>query len=146
MTATPLLVARGVTKLYRVGGTEVAALRDLNLAVDGGELVGIMGPSGSGKTTLLNCLSGLDSIDGGTVEVDGRDLFAMSDAQRTTHRAHAMGFIFQAFNQASTPSSSRWQTVVLLAVASVIASLAATFAPARNAARIDPAIAVRVAD
>jgi predicted ABC-type transport system involved in lysophospholipase L1 biosynthesis ATPase subunit len=145
MTATPLLVARGVTKLYRVGGTEVAALRDLNLAVDGGELVGIMGPSGSGKTTLLNCLSGLDSIDGGTVEVDGRDLFAMSDAQRTTHRAHAMGFI-QAFNQASTPSSSRWQTVVLLAVASVIASLAATFAPARNAARIDPAIAVRVAD
>src|SRR6185312_3648642 len=54
--------------------------------------------SGSGKTTLLNCLSGLDSIDSGTVRIDGRDLFAMSDADRTSHRARAMGFVFQAFN------------------------------------------------
>ncbi|MEU8523279.1 ABC transporter ATP-binding protein [Streptomyces sp. NPDC048577] len=57
-----------------------------------------MGPSGSGKTTLLNCLSGLDDIDGGRVEVGGHDLFAMSDAARTQHRAHTMGFVFQAFN------------------------------------------------
>jgi putative ABC transport system ATP-binding protein len=57
-----------------------------------------MGPSGSGKTTLLNCLSGLDDIDGGTVQVAGRDLFAMSDKERTVHRAHTMGFVFQAFN------------------------------------------------
>ena len=57
-----------------------------------------MGPSGSGKTTLLNCLSGLDGVDGGRVLVGGRDLFAMSDAARTTHRARAMGFIFQSFN------------------------------------------------
>ena len=57
-----------------------------------------MGPSGSGKTTLLNCLSGLDDIDAGQVFVDGEDLFAMSDARRTAHRARAMGFIFQAFN------------------------------------------------
>jgi putative ABC transport system ATP-binding protein len=57
-----------------------------------------MGPSGSGKTTLLNCLSGLDDIDGGRVLIDGRDLFAMSDADRTEHRAHTMGFVFQAFN------------------------------------------------
>ena len=58
----------------------------------------VMGPSGNGKTTLLNCLSGLDDIDAGTVTVDGRDLFAMSDADRTRHRAERMGFIFQAFN------------------------------------------------
>jgi putative ABC transport system ATP-binding protein len=57
-----------------------------------------MGASGSGKTTLLNCLSGLDDIDGGQVVVQGRDLFAMSDGERTEHRAHAMGFVFQAFN------------------------------------------------
>src|SRR3954470_24907478 len=74
------------------------ALVDLDLTVHAGELLGVMGASGSGKTTLLNCLSGLDDIDGGRVVVGGRDLFAMSDADRTEHRAHAMGFVFQAFN------------------------------------------------
>lgn len=94
----PLLAATGVGKVYRTGSVEVTALRDLDLTVQPGELVGVMGPSGSGKTTLLNCLSGLDDIDAGRVEVEGRDLFAMSDAARTEHRAHAMGFVFQAFN------------------------------------------------
>src|SRR5689334_19975732 len=93
-----LLEATAVRKIYRTGSVEVAALRDLDLTVRAGELVGVMGPSGSGKTTLLNCLSGLDDIDGGTVKVDGRDLFAMSDKDRTAHRARSMGFVFQAFN------------------------------------------------
>ena len=57
-----------------------------------------MGPSGNGKTTMLNCLSGLDSIDGGTVLVDGVDIHALPDAQRTAHRARRMGFVFQSFN------------------------------------------------
>jgi putative ABC transport system ATP-binding protein len=94
----PLLVARDVRKLYRSSGGAVVALDSINLEVGRGELVAVMGPSGSGKTTMLNCLSGLDDIDSGHVLVDGRDLFAMSDAERTVHRAHAMGFIFQAFN------------------------------------------------
>src|SRR5215204_111183 len=94
----PLLVAEGVRKVYRTGEIEVEALADLDLAVLPGEMVAVMGPSGSGKTTLLNCLSGLDSIDGGRVLLGGQDLFAMSDAARTTHRAKAMGFIFQSFN------------------------------------------------
>src|SRR5690242_10894760 len=98
MTSQPLLVAESVRKVYRTGAGEVEALHDLNLEVHAGELVGVMGPSGSGKTTLLNCLSGLDDIDGGHVIVDGHDLFAMSDGDRTEHRAHAMGFVFQAFN------------------------------------------------
>jgi putative ABC transport system ATP-binding protein len=98
MTGNLLLVAEKVRKVYRTGGGEVEALRSLDLQVHAGELVGVMGPSGSGKTTLLNCLSGLDDIDGGRVFVDGRDLFAMSDADRTEHRAHTMGFVFQAFN------------------------------------------------
>ena len=93
-----LLVAERVRKVYRTGEIQVEALVDLDLTVGEGELVAVMGPSGSGKTTLLNCLSGLDDIDGGRVLVAGQDLFAMSDAERTTHRATSMGFIFQAFN------------------------------------------------
>ncbi|MFE2012875.1 ABC transporter ATP-binding protein [Streptomyces sp. NPDC059491] len=93
-----LLVATGVRKIYRTGSVEVTALLDLDLVVRHGEMVAVMDPSGSGKTTLLNCLSGLDDIDAGRVEVDGHDLFAMSDAARTEHRAHTMGFVFQAFN------------------------------------------------
>ncbi|MDT3445466.1 MULTISPECIES: ABC transporter ATP-binding protein [unclassified Pseudofrankia] len=98
MTATPLLRAEGVRKIYRTGAVEVEALRGLDLEVEAGELVAVMGPSGSGKTTLLNCLSGLDDIDGGRVILGGVDLFAMPDARRTEHRARTMGFVFQAFN------------------------------------------------
>ncbi|MEV6246743.1 ABC transporter ATP-binding protein [Streptomyces sp. NPDC051742] len=97
-TDRTLLVATGVRKIYRTGSVEVTALLDLDLVVRHGEMVAVMGPSGSGKTTLLNCLSGLDDIDAGRVEVDGHDLFAMPDAARTEHRAHTMGFVFQAFN------------------------------------------------
>lgn len=97
-TGTPLLVAEGIRKVYRTGEVEVTALRDLDLRVAAGELVAVMGPSGSGKTTLLNCLSGLDDVDAGRVLIGGRDLFAMSDADRTEHRARSMGFVFQSFN------------------------------------------------
>jgi putative ABC transport system ATP-binding protein len=94
----PILDARGVTKTYRTGVEQVVALRDVDLQVEAGQFVAVMGPSGSGKTTLLNCLSGLDEIDSGVVLIGGKDIVAMSDADRTRHRARAMGFIFQAFN------------------------------------------------
>jgi putative ABC transport system ATP-binding protein len=93
-----LLRAVGVRKVYQAGNVAVTALDGLDLTVRAGELVAVMGPSGSGKTTLLNCLSGLDDVDAGQVWVDGVDLFAMSDAARTEHRARTMGFVFQAFN------------------------------------------------
>ncbi len=57
-----------------------------------------MGPSGSGKTTLLNCMSGLDEIDAGTVQIAGVDLATLNDRQKTTYRALNMGFIFQTYN------------------------------------------------
>jgi putative ABC transport system ATP-binding protein len=94
----PLLVAEGVRKVYQAGEVRVVALDGLDLTVHAGDLVAVMGPSGSGKTTLLNCLSGLDDIDGGRVLVGGRDLFGMSDAERTEHRARTMGFVFQSYN------------------------------------------------
>ena len=94
----PILVAEGVRKVYRSGGTDVCALKGLDLTVPPGEFLAVMGPSGSGKTTLLNCLSGLDEIDSGRVLVDGHSIHELSDAKRTRHRAETMGFIFQAFN------------------------------------------------
>src|SRR5687767_14882682 len=94
----PILVAEAVRKIYRSGGTDVCALKGLDLEVPPGEFLAVMGPSGSGKTTLLNCLSGLDDIDGGRVLVEGHSIHELSDAKRTRHRAETMGFIFQAFN------------------------------------------------
>jgi putative ABC transport system ATP-binding protein len=92
-----IVVARGLRKVYR-GGSEVEALKGIDLEIARGELLAIIGPSGSGKTTLLNCLSGLEQIDGGEVLVDGKDLAALSDDERTGYRAKSMGFVFQAFN------------------------------------------------
>ncbi len=119
----PILSARGVTKTYRTGSREVPALRGIDLDIRAGELVMVMGPSGNGKTTLLNCLSGLDDIDAGTVTVDGADLFAMSDAARTRHRAERMGFVFQAFNL--IPVLSAAENVELPLLVTGVASKAA---------------------
>jgi putative ABC transport system ATP-binding protein len=96
--AEPVVRATNITKTYRAHGLEVPALSGVSLIVGRGEMLGIMGPSGCGKTTLLNCLAGLDTIDAGTITIEGRDLAALSDAQRTDYRARVMGFIFQNFN------------------------------------------------
>jgi putative ABC transport system ATP-binding protein len=61
-------------------------------------MLAIMGASGSGKTTLLNCISGLDHFDSGTVRIDGVDLASLNNRQKTTYRAHNMGFVFQTYN------------------------------------------------
>jgi putative ABC transport system ATP-binding protein len=93
-----VLKAEAVRKVYRSGADEVEALRGVDLTVSTGEFVAVMGPSGSGKTTLLNCFSGLDSIDGGRVLIEGKSIHELPDAERTAQRAAAMGFVFQAFN------------------------------------------------
>jgi putative ABC transport system ATP-binding protein len=87
-----------VVKTYHTDGFEVQALRGVSLAVPKGDMVAIMGPSGCGKTTLLNCLSGLDSIDGGVVRVDGVDISELSDNEKSNYRARNMGFVFQFYN------------------------------------------------
>ena len=76
----PILSAESVRKVYRSGGSDVVALKGLDLSVAKGEFLAVMGPSGSGKTTLLNCLSGLDEIDEGRVLVEGRSIHELSDA------------------------------------------------------------------
>lgn len=87
-----------LVKTYSSGDVQVQALRGVSLQVQRGEMVAIMGASGSGKTTLLNCVSGLDFFDSGTVRIGGVDLASLSDKQKTSYRAHNMGFIFQTYN------------------------------------------------
>jgi putative ABC transport system ATP-binding protein len=94
----PIIRAKGVKKRYNTGKVIVQALRGVDLEVRSGEMVAVMGPSGSGKTTLLNTLSGLDEIDEGVIEIEGRDLARMSDRERTKYRAANMGFVFQFYN------------------------------------------------
>jgi len=72
--------------------------RGLDLAVAGGELVAILGESGSGKSTLLNIIAGLDSVDDGTVTIDGRSLAGLDDHGLTVLRRRHVGFVFQAFH------------------------------------------------
>lgn len=92
-----IIEATQVRKIYH-GATDVEALKGVDVQIARGEMAAIMGPSGSGKTTLLNCLSGLEQIDGGQIQVDGRDMATLSDNDRTEWRGRSMGFIFQAFN------------------------------------------------
>ncbi len=94
----PIIQAISVEKTYDTGKIRVAALRGVDFKVYRGEMVAIMGPSGSGKTTLLNCLSGLDTIDAGSILIEGADLSVLSDFDRTDFRARHMGFIFQFYN------------------------------------------------
>ena len=92
------LACTGLWKLYDLGDEPVEAVRGVNLSVKSGEMVAIMGPSGCGKTTLLNVLCGIDDPSAGVVTVSGKQLYGISDDERTGLRATHMGFIFQQFN------------------------------------------------
>jgi putative ABC transport system ATP-binding protein len=72
--------------------------RDLDLAVESGELVAILGESGSGKSTLLNIIAGLDTIDAGDVVIEGQSLSGLDDRALTALRRRHVGFVFQAFH------------------------------------------------
>lgn len=73
-------------------------LRNVNLEVADGEFVCIMGPSGSGKTTLLNIIGLLDAPNEGNCMIDGKDVYKLTDKERTIYRREHLGFIFQAYN------------------------------------------------
>ena len=87
-----------VRKLYRLGETEITALRGVSLQIPRGAFVAIMGQSGSGKSTLLHLIGGLDRPTSGELLVDGRLIGQMSDDQLTLFRRSKIGFVFQFFN------------------------------------------------
>ncbi len=94
----PALELVGLRKSYAEGGREHIVLDGVDVTVERGERVAVIGPSGSGKSTLLNLVSGIDLPDGGVVRIDGTDLTALSEHERTVFRRHSVGFVFQFFN------------------------------------------------
>jgi putative ABC transport system ATP-binding protein len=92
-----VVALRGVSKTYPGG---VAALRDVDLTVARGEMLGIVGPSGSGKSTMLHIIGTLDRPSAGTVVFDGHDVATLTDRNLAALRSSRLGFVFQRFQLA----------------------------------------------
>jgi lipoprotein-releasing system ATP-binding protein len=91
----PFLEVSRLTKSYTAGANQLVVLRDLDVAIERGEMVAVVGASGVGKSTLLHVLGGLDSIDAGSVRIGEAELSRMSDAERVAFRNRNVGFVFQ---------------------------------------------------
>jgi len=94
----PLIEARAISRVYRTGDVEVAALRDVSLTIDAREFVAFVGPSGSGKTTLLNLVGCLDHPTSGSLTVMGTDVARLDRSAAAAFRGEHLGFVFQEFN------------------------------------------------
>lgn len=98
----PLLRLQDVNKTFRMGEVSVEVLRNFSLEIYEHELLVMVGPSGSGKSTILNLLGGMDRPTSGHVWYRNCDLAQASDAQLTTYRRDAIGFVFQFYNLVPT--------------------------------------------
>ncbi|MCR9128397.1 MAG: ABC transporter ATP-binding protein [Alphaproteobacteria bacterium] len=94
----PLIRARGLTRIYSLGGSEIRALNGVDVDIAAGEYVAIMGASGSGKSTFMNMVGALDRPSGGSLVVDGAELSKRSPDQLAAFRNKSVGFVFQQFN------------------------------------------------
>ena len=88
----------GVRRVFRLGDSEVHALRDVDLRFEAGDYVAVMWPSGSGKSTLLNIVGLLDRPDAGRLRLEGRDVTTLSPDEQAQVRSRRVGFVFQSFH------------------------------------------------
>ena len=102
----PQIELRGLSKVYQIPGGEVQALNNINLAIEQGDIYGIIGMSGAGKSTLIRCLNRLDTPTDGQVLIDGQNILAMSKKQLLQTRRR-MAMIFQQFNLLMQKSVAR---------------------------------------
>ncbi len=93
-----ILKVENLSKTYGTGEARVEALKQVSFSMQRGEFGAVVGASGSGKSTLLHCIGGLDEANAGKVFLNGRDLFAMGENERTIFRRQNIGFIFQSFH------------------------------------------------
>ena len=94
----PLIQAINITKSYRMGDQDVAALKGISFEIGEGAFAAFVGPSGSGKSTLLNLIGCLDHPSSGTLQVHGTDVSRLSRSAAATFRGEHLGFVFQDFN------------------------------------------------
>mgnify|MGYP000419267129 FL=1 len=87
-----------VKKSYGEGGSYIQVLKGVSLQVKQGDICVIQGTSGSGKSTLLNCIGGLDTIESGSIKVDGTEIAGMKADELSDYRRDYLGFIFQFYN------------------------------------------------
>jgi len=107
-----VFAARQLTKTYRMGETEIHALRGVQLEIHSGEFIVLLGPSGSGKSTLLNILGGLDTPSSGSIVFKEHDLSRADEAALTRYRREHVGFVFQFYNL--IPSLTARENVALV--------------------------------
>ncbi len=87
-----------VKKSYGEGGSYIQVLKGISVGVNQGDMCVIQGTSGSGKSTLLNCIGGLDTVDSGSIQVDGKEMVGLKPEALSDYRRDYLGFIFQFYN------------------------------------------------
>ncbi|MBR3031440.1 MAG: ABC transporter ATP-binding protein [Clostridiales bacterium] len=92
------LTIKDVKKSYGENGSYIEVLKGVSTEVEKGQMCVIQGTSGSGKSTLLNCIGGLDTMDSGSVQVEGKEIFGLKPAQLSDYRRDNLGFVFQFYN------------------------------------------------
>ena len=92
------LEVKNVKKSYGEGNSFIQVLKGISTGVNQGEMCVIQGTSGSGKSTFLNCIGGLDTLDSGSVKVDGKEVVGLSPEELSDYRRDYLGFIFQFYN------------------------------------------------
>ena len=92
-----ILNVQKLCKTYGQGEAQVDALKQVTFTLEKGQFAAVVGESGSGKSTLLHCIGALDTPTSGNIRIDGQDLFAMKEEQRTIFRRRNIGFVFQSF-------------------------------------------------